>query len=49
MKDTVEGPFPPKGGMPEGQGGKKQPRRGKTREALISPHKRSTVWGSNKQ
>ena len=23
----------------------KQPRRGKTREALITPHKRSAVWG----
>ncbi len=22
-----------------------QPRRGKTREALITPHKRSAVWG----
>ena len=25
----------------------KQPRRGKTREALITPHKRSAVWGEN--
>ena len=24
-----------------------QPRRGKTREALITPHKRSAVWGEN--
>ena len=48
--EWVEGPFPPKGGMPTGQGGVKniflkKPRRGKTREALITPHKRSAVWG----
>ena len=26
-----------------------QPRRGKTREALITPHKRSAVWGLKRQ
>ncbi len=26
-----------------------QPRRGKTREALITPHKRSAVWGLIRQ
>ena len=78
-KDAVEGPFPPLGGMPAGQGGKpffggdarraggyeniflEQPIplllegvpagrgsfRDKTREALITPHKRSAVWGEN--
>ncbi len=52
--DTKEPQFPPLGGMPAGQGGYQncfleQPRRGKTREALITPHKRSAVWGWKKQ
>ena len=49
-KDTVEAPFPPFRGDARRAGGcqiyfLEQPRRGKTREALITPHKRSAVWG----
>ena len=49
-KDTVEAPFPPFRGDARRAGGYQnyfleQPRRGKTREALITPHKRSAVWG----
>ncbi len=53
-KDTVEAPFPPFRGDARRAGGYQnyyleQPRRGKTREALITPHKRSAVWGLKRQ